>query len=163
MKGHRQSDRRGEEIDTGSRNSFRKKEVSSLISEWESRARGGEEMERLELPEDDDHGRGRRMSQEFQQVRQKFVEKEGGAIIDVKTAEPILSFATSCNNAELKNMQGKGAVRKINFTEYKYPKLFSSIVGRGGAPLARISANGKRKVDSKEGGGGCKKRKGGGD
>ena len=54
-------------------------------------------------------------------------------------------------------------MRKINFTEYRYPKLFSSVVGRGGAPLARISANGKRKVDSEEGGGGCKKRKGGGD
>ena len=66
--------RRGEEIDTGSVDSFQRTEVSSLISEWESRARGGEGMQKLELPEESDHGRGRRMSQEFKQIRQKFVE-----------------------------------------------------------------------------------------
>ena len=38
-----QSGRRGEEVCTGSLYSFQKTEVSSLISEWENRARGGEE------------------------------------------------------------------------------------------------------------------------
>jgi hypothetical protein len=66
-----QSDRRGDGIDTGSVESFRKTEVSSLISEWESRARGGEERDMLELPEENDFGRGRRVRQEFQQVRRR--------------------------------------------------------------------------------------------
>ena len=56
------------------------------------------------------------------------------------------------NNVKMNNMQGRGAVRKINFTEYKYRNIFSSVVGRGGAPLARISANGTRKLDSEGGG-----------
>ena len=78
----------------------------------------------------------------------------------MKAAKQISSFVTSC---KLSNMQGRGAVRKINFNK-KYSNILSIVVGRGGAPLAGITANGKRKFDSEVGGGeGCKKRNGGGD
>jgi hypothetical protein len=155
--GTEQSDRRGEGVDTGSVDSFQRREVSNLISEWESRAGGGDGMEKLELPEESIHGRGRRMSQEFKQIRQKFVEGgESTRMKNVTAVKPIPSFATGCNNERKITMQGRGAVRKINFT--KYQNMFSSVLGRGGAPLARISANGKRKLDSEECGGGGARR-----
>ena len=86
------------------------------------------------------------------------VVKEGGGQIERETVRQISSFVTSC---KISNMQGRGAVRKILFNK-KSSNILSSVVGRGGAPLAGITANGKRKFDSKVGGG-CKKRKGGGD
>ena len=66
-----------------------------------------------------------------------------------KVAKQISSFVTSC---KLSNMQWRQVVRKINFNK-KYLNILSSVVGRGGAPLAGITANGKRKFDSEVGGG----------
>jgi hypothetical protein len=108
--------------------------VSSLISEWEDRARGGEERSRLELPEESDPGRGRRASQEFQQVRQKFVVEEGGG--QTETVRQTPSFVTSCKKS---NSQGRGAMRKLLFSK-KSTNILSSVVG--------LSKYGKRKFDS---------------
>ena len=52
---------------------FQRTEIASLISDWENRAGGGDD---LKLPELED--RGRRRSQDFTNLRQIFVEHSGG-------------------------------------------------------------------------------------
>ena len=107
-----------------------------LISDWERRSGGGEAEEDDNLH---DTGRGmRRVSQDFKELRQKFVDHMEGGEEEFaggqKSPSTRLSFLTT---------QGRGAVRKIDFTNFEH----SSIVGRGALSLAGQTANKKRKME----------------
>ena len=51
--------------------------IATIISDWERRARGGEDMDSLKVNVERDRGK-RRVSQEFSGVLQKFVDMERG-------------------------------------------------------------------------------------
>ena len=63
---------------------FQKTEIPILISDWERRAGGGEEREGLKLPDLEE--RGRRRSQDFTNLRLKFIEHTGERGGDVRNA-----------------------------------------------------------------------------
>ena len=137
-----QSGRRGDGDEDGRNSNFQKTEVAILISDWERRAGGGEERDCLQLPDMDGRGRVRRVSQEFTDLRQKFVgqSKEGGG--SKMTARPKSTFATQLSNYNISSTtQGRGAVRKIYFSR----KNNSSVVVQGGTLLAEQTAIRKRK------------------
>ena len=98
---------------------FQQTEVNILISEWEKRAGGGE-VDSLALP--DSGGRERRMSQEFQELRQKFVDHEegGGGQSGARPKSGTTELSGSITT------QGRGAVRKLCFSNFN----ISSMVGR---------------------------------
>ena len=113
--------------------------VKTLIKNWEKRLEGGEGSEFFNLP--DSNMNKRRVSQEFQETLMMFVEKEGGGREGRMPAKRMLSFANQ-DFHELYNLDVANNVavkRKILF------KNRSSFVRGGGTPLARISANEKRK------------------
>ena len=114
--------------------------VKTLIKNWEKRLEGGEGSEFLNLP--DSNMNKRRVSQEFQETLRMFVEKEGGGREGRMPAKKMLSFANldfqKLYNLDVAN--NVAARRKISF------KNRSSFVRGGGTPLARVSANEKRKV-----------------
>ena len=98
---------------------FQQTEVNILISEWEKRAGGGE-VDSLALP--DNGGRERRRSQDFQELRQKFVDIEegGGVQSDARPKSGTTELSKSITT------QGRGAMRKLCFSNFN----ISSIVGR---------------------------------
>ena len=120
--------------------------VKTLIKNWETRSGGGEESEFLYLP--DTYIDKRRVSQEFQETLLMFVEKEVGGKEGRMPAKRMLSFA----NADVAN--NVAAKRKILF------KNRSSFVRGGGTPLAKVSANEKRKFGDEISGDRCKRFKG---
>ena len=130
--------RRGEVTGGGSRLASMKTDVYGLISEWERRVGGGDCGDSLELPDMDGGDRGRRVSQEFTELRQKYVdfggEGGGGRMSD----GPSVTFDTCF---DVNYTQGRGATRKLQFHKNKN----SSMVGKSGPPLARTPSNGKRK------------------
>ena len=86
--------------------------------------------------------RGRRRSEEFTNLRLKFMEQDGGVGDVMETARPKINLPTrllTFKDINTVTLQGRGAVRK----------LFShSMVGRRETLLARPSANSiKRKWD----------------
>ena len=110
MEGDDHPRRRGEEEeDVCKKDALKWNDVSVLISDWEMRSGGGEAGESGNLH---DTGRGmRRVSQEFKELRQKFVEhSEGGG---GKLAQRQKSLSTEHS---FLTTQGRGAVRKIDFS-----------------------------------------------
>ena len=77
------------------------------------------------------------MSQEFQELRQKFVDHEEGG--GVQSGARPKSGTTELSGSI--TTQGRGAVRKLCFSNFN----ISSMVGREGTLLANIPANKKRK------------------
>ena len=119
-----------------------------LISEPLYLTGGGEEREELKLPAVEE--RGRRRSQEFTNLRLKFIEhgEEGKSV--KMSARPSVILPTE--RSTFKNLpsittQGRGAVRKIFFSQ----NVTYSMAGRSDTLLARPSANSKRKWDQQEG------------
>ena len=131
--------RRDEEEDVSKEEALRKNEVSILISDWEMRAGGGEVGDSWNLP--DTMRSKRRVSQEFIELRQKFVDhSEGGG---AKLTGRQKSRTLSTERSELTTTtQGRGAMRKIDFSNLHN----SSVVGRGAFLLASPTANKKRKM-----------------
>ena len=119
---------------------FRSLDMRTLISKWEDRAGGGEGRNELPLPTVE--GGGRRKSQDFTELILKFTDqgKKDNELelsarkLDIRSSTK-LSFTTL----------GRGAVRKLS---YNYQQ---SVVGREGMPLARSSANRKRKCNTHSG------------
>ena len=136
--------RRGEEEmkTVGQKESFGWGDVSILITDWEKRAGGGEGEENNGTQVEE--RKERRVSQEFQELRQKFVDNEEGGKSDL-TVMPKSGTSTKHSNfstiSKFSTTQGRGAVRKICFKNITH----SSIVGQGGASLAGQTANRKRK------------------
>ena len=123
---------------------FQKVEISNLISDWERRAGGGEGKEELALPAVEE--RGRRRSQEFTNLRLKFIElgdKEETSGISAKPDVTLSTERSSFRNLHSISTLGRGAVRKL-FSR----NLTHSMEGRDGTLLARPSANSKRKWDT---------------
>ena len=87
--------RRGEERREGSRLATMETEVAKLISKWEKRAGGGDCGDSLKLPDMVGGDRGRRVSQEFTELRQRYVDsaEEGGG--GRMSDGPRVTFATS--------------------------------------------------------------------
>ena len=137
--------RRGEERREGSRLATMETEVAKLISKWEKRAGGGDCGDSLKLPDMVGGDGGRRVSQEFTELRQRYVDcaEEGGG--GRMSDGPRVTFATSFDNNFI---QGRGAARKLNFAR-------KSIVEKNGPPLTIPTVSGKRKwaVLGTEGGG----------
>ena len=83
----------------------------------------------------------------------------------VKTAKPIISFASIFSNLLINNSHTSATKLKADRRQRKVTRnyTFSSVVGRGGLLLADAVANGKRKAENLliGGGEGYKKRKGG--
>ena len=132
--------RRGEEEmkTVGQKESFGWGDVSILITDWEKRAGGGEGKESNGTQVEE--RKERRVSQEFQELRQKFVDHEEGGKTDL-TVMPKSGTSTQRSNFSKISKFSTTAVRKICFNNVTH----SSIVGRGGASLAGQTANRKRK------------------
>ena len=109
--------------------------MTSLISDWEKRAGGGEGREELALPAVEE--RGRRRSQEFTKLRQKFTELGDSEYTSGISATSDVTLPTELSISTL----GRGAVRKL-FSTFSH-----SMEGREGTLLARTSAKKKRKWD----------------
>ena len=106
-----------------------------LISKWEKRAGGGDCGDSLKLPHMVGGDGGRRVSQEFTELRQRYVDSAGEGGGGRMSDGPRITFATSFD----KNfMQGRGAARKLHFSR-------TSIVGKNGPPLTKPTVSGKRK------------------
>ena len=91
---------------------FQKTEISNLIADWESRAGGGDLLKPPELED-----RGRRRSQEFTNLRLKFMEHSGGVGDDLKTARPMSEtlLARPSANSKRKWDQQEGLDTKRRF------------------------------------------------
>ena len=92
-------------------------------------------MDSLALPENG--GGERRRSQDFEELRQKFVDMEEGGGVQ-EDARP---KSRSTQLSRIISTQGRGAMRKLCFSNFN----ISSMVGREGTVLANIPANKKRK------------------
>ena len=95
-------------------------------------------MDSLALP--DSGGMERRMSQEFRELRQRFVDQEEGGGVQTRIARP-KSGTTKLSTTISTNTQGRGAMRKLTFSDLN----ISSMVGQEATLLANRSANKKRK------------------
>ena len=114
-------------------------DVSILITDWEKRAGGGEGEEDNGIQ--DRERKGRRVSQEFHELRQKFVDHEEGGEKELTGGTKSVLSTQRSKFSKFSTTQGRGAVRKINFNDITH----SSIVGREGSSLAGQTANRKRK------------------
>ena len=94
-------------------------------------------------------GLSRRRSQDFTNLRQKFIEHSGGRGGDEISARPSVTLPTQHSTfQDLPSVttQGRGAVRKIFFSR----NVTYSMAGRSDTLLARPSANSKRKWEQEE-------------
>ena len=135
--------------------------VRNLILDWEARVGGGEEEDGQFLAVGKDR-KGRRASDQFRDTLRKFVDMGEGEEEKSVNAKQMLSFASISQNfiSNSHTSADKFTVAKRKRNTLTRPTI-SGVVGRGGHPLAGITANGKRKLDDQIIRGGCKKRKGG--
>ena len=94
---------RGEDM----KDDFHGSDIATIISDWERRARGGEEMDSLKVNMERDRDR-RRVSQEFSGVLQKFVDMEREVGEERRTAKTRPSFATIRSKMKTSTSQGRG-------------------------------------------------------
>ena len=93
--------------------------------------------------------RGRRRSQDFTNLRLKFIEHTGEGAGDGIPARPSVTLSmkrSTFQNSPSFTSHERGEVKKINFSR----NITHIMAGRGGTLLASPSANSKRKWDQDE-------------